>query len=149
MNIALVEPEIPPNTGTIARLCAATGTVLHLIEPLGFQLTDKNIRRAGLDYWDSVELHRYPELENFFEKTSNVRKLYFSTSGAKNYTQAEYRPGDCLVFGNESRGLPDQLLADHPEDVYNIPMRLNHVRSLNLANCAAIVLYEALRQINL
>jgi len=148
LNIVLIEPEIPPNTGNIARLCAATGTVLHLVEPLGFHLTDKHIRRAGLDYWEYVDIRRYPNLGIFFEKTSHLRKLYFSTSGTRNYTQAAYHPGDCLVFGNESHGLPDDLLAANPDKVYNIPIQLSRVRSLNLANSASIVLYEALRQLN-
>lgn len=166
-NLVLVEPEIPQNTGNIARLCAATGTVLNLIEPLGFRLTDREVKRAGLDYWDSVDVRRFPNLESFMkhfstrpegespreceaetEGNGNVRKIYFSTSGTRSYTEAEYRPGDCLIFGSESRGLPIELLEAHPDDVYNIPMRLDHVRSLNLANAASIVLYEALRQCN-
>jgi len=148
LNIVLVEPEIPQNTGNIARLCAATGTVLNLIEPLGFQLTDKHVKRAGLDYWDAVEIRKFPNLVTFQEKTSAIRKLYFSTSGTQSYTEAEYQPGDCLVFGSEGHGLPLELLEANPDDVYNIPMRLENVRSLNIANCASIVLYEALRQIN-
>jgi tRNA (cytidine/uridine-2'-O-)-methyltransferase len=147
-HIVLVEPEIPQNTGNIARLCAATGTVLNLIEPLGFRLTDREVKRAGLDYWDSVDVRRFPNLGNFQDKFSEHRKIYFSTSGTKSYTEAEYRPGDCLIFGSESRGLPLDLLEAHPNDVYNIPMRLDHVRSLNLANAASIVIYEALRQCN-
>ena len=166
-NLVLVEPEIPQNTGNIARLCAATGTVLNLIEPLGFRLTDREVKRAGLDYWDSVDVRRFPNLGKFDEYFSDIRtraqrerprecaaatersgKIYFSTSGAHSYTEAEYRPGDCLIFGSESRGLPLELLEAHPDDVYNIPMRLDHVRSLNLANAVSIVLYEALRQIN-
>ena len=147
LNIVLVEPDIPQNTGNIARLCAATGTTLNLIEPLGFQLTDKLVKRAGLDYWDAVDVRRFPNLGNFEEKNSKVRKLYFSTSGTKSYTEAEYQPGDCLVFGSESKGLPLDLLEAHPDDVYNIPIQLGSVRSLNLANAASIVLYEALRQL--
>jgi tRNA (cytidine/uridine-2'-O-)-methyltransferase len=147
-NLVLVEPEIPQNTGNIARLCAATGTVLNLIEPLGFRLTDREVKRAGLDYWNSVDIRRFPSLGKFEEDFSKHRKLYFSTGGSKNYTEAEYRPGDCLIFGSESRGLPIELLEAHPDNVYNIPMRLDHVRSLNLANAASIVLYEALRQCN-
>ena len=170
LNIVLVEPDIPQNTGNIARLCAATGTRLILIEPLGFQLTDKLVKRAGLDYWDSVDVQRFPTLGTFLEKRSEgrtrpqgerlrdceaetkengtVRNFFFSTNGSKNYTEAEYRPGDCLIFGSESKGLPLKLLEAHAGDVYNIPMRLDNVRSLNLANSASIVLYEALRQIN-
>jgi tRNA (cytidine/uridine-2'-O-)-methyltransferase len=147
-NLVLVEPEIPQNTGNIARLCAATGTVLHLIEPLGFRLTDREVKRAGLDYWNSVDVRRFPTIGNFMEKSSERRNFFFSTSGTKSYTEAVYRPGDALVFGSESRGLPPELLEAHPDDVYNIPMQLEHVRSLNLANAASIVLYEALRQVN-
>ncbi|NOU36499.1 MAG: tRNA (cytidine(34)-2'-O)-methyltransferase [Kiritimatiellaceae bacterium] len=145
-NIVLVEPEIPQNTGNIARLCAATGTVLNLIEPLGFRLTDREVKRAGLDYWDAVEIRRFQNLEKFESDFSKHRKIFFSTSGHRNYTEAEYRPGDCLIFGSESRGLPLELLESHPDDVFNIPMKLENVRSLNLANAASIVLYEALRQ---
>ena len=147
-NIVLVEPDIPQNTGNIARLCAATGTTLNLVEPLGFQLTDKHMKRAGLDYWESVDVRKFPNLGNFQDNFSNVRKIWFSTNGAKNYTEAEYQPGDCLIFGSESKGLPMDLLETNKEDVYNIPIQLDHVRSLNLANAASIVLYEALRQIN-
>ena len=145
-HVVLYQPEIPQNTGNIARLCAATGTTLNLIEPLGFQLTDKLVKRAGLDYWDAVNVQRFPNLGKFEEKFSKVRKLYFSTNGAKNYTEADYQPGDCLIFGSESKGLPLDLLEANPEDVYNIPIQLESVRSLNLANAASIVLYEALRQ---
>ena len=148
LNIVLVEPDIPQNTGNIARLCAATGTTLNLIEPLGFQLTDKHMKRAGLDYWDSVDVRKFPSIGNFMKKSSGHRNFFFSTNGSKNYTEAEYQPGDCLIFGSESKGLPLELLEAHPEDVYNIPIQLDHVRSLNLANAAAIVLYEALRQMH-
>lgn len=167
LNIVLVEPDIPQNTGNIARLCAATGTVLNLIEPLGFQLTDKAVKRAGLDYWDAVDVRRFPNLGNFMEKSSTrpagerlreceattegsgqLRNFLFSTNGTKNYTEAHYRPGDCLIFGSESKGLPLDLLEAHPDNVYNIPIRLESVRSLNLANAASIVLYEALGQVN-
>ena len=147
LNIVLVEPEIPQNTGNIARLCAATGTVLNLIEPLGFRLTDQKVKRAGLDYWDSVKIRRFPNLGKFGEDFSEHRKIFFSTSGTKSYTEAQYHPGDCLIFGSESRGLPMELLEAHPDDVYNIPVKLENVRSLNLANAASIVLYEALRQL--
>lgn len=148
LNLVLVEPEIPQNTGNIARLCAATGTALHLIEPLGFQLTDKHMKRAGLDYWDAVDVRRFPNLGTFQDHFSNHRKIWFSTNGSKNYTEADYRPGDCLIFGSEGKGLPLELLEANKKDVYNIPIRLEAVRSLNLANAASIVLYEALRQIN-
>jgi tRNA (cytidine/uridine-2'-O-)-methyltransferase len=148
LNIVLVEPSIPPNTGNISRLCAATGSVLHLVEPLGFDLSEKRLRRAGLDYWDSVDLRRYPNLETFLEQNPGGNKYFFSTAGHQSYAEVEYAPGDYLVFGNEAVGLPDDLLAAHPEQVCNIPIKLDSVRSLNLSNCAAIVLYEALRQID-
>ena len=148
LNIVLVEPEIPPNTGTIARLCAATGTRLHLVGQLGFRLTDAQLRRAGLDYWDAVDLSRHDTLTAAQDALPGHRSFYFSTQGRKPYTSVAYRPGDLLVFGNESHGLPDDLLAAHEPDVLGIPMRIDHVRSLNLATAVGIVLYEALRQIN-
>ena len=148
LNIVLVEPSIPPNTGNISRLCAATGTRLHLIEPLGFDLSDKQVRRAGLDYWEAVELTVYPDLNAFFEQNPGGNKYYFSTAGRRRFSDVEYAAGDYLVFGNESFGLPDSLLATYPEQVVNIPIKLDAVRSLNLSNCAAVALYEALRKIN-
>ena len=147
-NIVLVEPSIPPNTGNISRLCAATGTVLHLVEPLGFDLSERRLRRAGLDYWESVDLTVYPDFETFLAQNPDGSKYFFSTAGHRNYSEVEYRPGDYLIFGNEAVGLSDDLLAAYPENVCNIPIKLDCVRSLNLANCAAIVLYEALRKIN-
>ncbi|MCF7817218.1 MAG: tRNA (cytidine(34)-2'-O)-methyltransferase [Kiritimatiellales bacterium] len=147
-NIVLVEPSIPPNTGNISRLCAATGSVLHLVEPLGFDLSEKQLRRAGLDYWDSVDLRTYPDLGTFFTQNPGGSKYFFSTAGHQGYSEVAYAPGDYLVFGNETVGLPDALLAEHPAQVCNIPIKLDCVRSLNLSNCAAIVLYEALRQNN-
>jgi len=146
-NIVLVEPEIPPNTGNIARLCAATGTALHLVGPTGFRLNNSALRRAGLDYWASVDLHQHSALELFMREISGKRFFLFSTSGRKSYAAVAYRPGDYLVFGNESRGLPDDLLALYPDLVLGIPMMGENVRSLNLATTAGIVLYEALRQI--
>ena len=147
LNIALVEPEIPPNTGNIARLCAATGTRLHLIEPLGFQLTSAHLRRAGLDYWDSVDLSRHASLEAFYQAQNAPRYFYFSTRARRCYTEATYHPGDTLVFGSESKGLPEAVLDAHEAETFGIPILTEHVRSLNLANAVAIVLYEALRQI--
>jgi tRNA (cytidine/uridine-2'-O-)-methyltransferase len=148
-NIVLIEPSIPPNTGNISRLCAATGAVLHLVEPLGFDLSEKQLRRAGLDYWDSVKLHTWPNADTFFEKNPAGRKILFSTGGNKNFYDIEYQPGDYLIFGNETVGLSDELLNRYPENICNIPLRLDHVRSLNLSNCAALALYEALRQFNI
>jgi len=147
-NIVLVEPSIPPNTGNISRLCAATGSVLHLIEPLGFDLSEKRLRRAGLDYWDAVDLRVYPNFQTFLDKNPDGQKYYFSTSGTLKYTQASFRQGDYFIFGNESLGLSDDLLKTHAQRICNIPIRLDHVRSINLSNCAALVLYEALRQID-
>ncbi len=145
-NIALVEPEIPPNTGNIARLCAATGTSLHLVGPTGFRLNNAALRRAGLDYWPSVDLHQHTSTAVFMRDISKRRFFMFSTSGAKTYTSVSYRPGDYLVFGNESQGLPDDLFASYPELVIGIPMLSDNVRSHNLSTAVAIVLYEALRQ---
>ncbi len=148
LNIVLVAPSIPPNTGNISRLCAATGARLHLIEPIGFDISEKQVRRAGLDYWDSVDLSTYPDLDTFFEKNPNGNKYFFSTAGHQSYSGVDYEEGDYLIFGNETFGLSDKLLEAHPENVCNIPIKLDAVRSLNLSNCAAIVLYEALRKIN-
>lgn len=149
LHIVLVAPSIPPNTGNISRLCAGTGTVLHLIEPIGFDLSEKSLRRAGLDYWDAVELYRHANLEEFFARHPTGRKYFFSTSGARNCYEATFAPGDFLIFGNETHGLPDELLAAHADDVLNIPIRLDRIRSINLSNSAAIALYEAMRQIHI
>jgi len=147
-NIVLVEPSIPPNTGNISRLCAATGSVLHLVEPLGFDLSEKRLRRAGLDYWDAVDLRIYPNFQTFLNKNPNGQKYYFSTAGSEKYTNIKFIPGDFFIFGNESKGLSDELLKIYAQQICNIPIRLDHVRSLNLSNCAAVVLYEALRQVD-
>ncbi|MDO9542237.1 MAG: tRNA (cytidine(34)-2'-O)-methyltransferase [Kiritimatiellia bacterium] len=146
-NIALVEPEIPPNTGNIARLCAATGTALHLVGQTGFKLNDAAMRRAGLDYWAAVDLRQHATLEKFMQEIPDKQFYLFSVGGRKTYASVSYRPGDYLIFGNESRGLPDDLLASYPANVLGIPMQIDHVRSLNLATAVGIVLYEALRQI--
>ena len=149
MNIVLVEPSIPPNTGNASRLCAATGSRLHLVEPLGFDIDERAVRRAGLDYWDSVDLSVYPDFDTFLERNPSGRTFFFSTAGKRNFHEVEYHPGDYFIFGNETVGLPDELLAaQDPDHVLNIPVRLDAVRSLNLSNCAAIVLYESLRQCN-
>ena len=148
LNVALIEPEIPPNTGNIARLCAATGTRLHLVGKLGFRLTSAQLRRAGLDYWDSVDMVRHGSFPEFSAAVSPARCFFFSTAGRRLYTDARYQPGDVLVFGSESRGLPDDILAAHEADVLGIPMQTDRVRSLNLATAVAVVLYEALRQVN-
>jgi tRNA (cytidine/uridine-2'-O-)-methyltransferase len=147
LHVALWEPEIPPNTGNIARLCAATGTPLHLIGRLGFRLDDRALRRAGVDYWPAVELHRHVTL-NEFEARISGRLLCFTARAGRPYTQTAYHPGDCLLFGSESQGLPNSLLEQCGDRVLTIPMPAGKVRSLNLATAVAIVLYEALRQLH-
>lgn len=147
LSVVLVEPEIPPNTGNIARLCAATGSPLHLVGPLGFRLHDRAVRRAGVDYWDSTIVSRHVNFAAFMKTSAAPRCFFFSTRGTRAHYQVDFHPGDALVFGSESRGLPDSLLDAYPEQVLQIPMQLEHVRSLNLANSVAIALYEALRQL--
>lgn len=147
LNIVLVHPEIPQNTGNIARTCAATGAVLHLIEPLGFSLSDKYLKRAGLDYWYLMEYHVYPSLEGFLQKHSGARMHFASTKAPRGYHQAQYQDGDFLVFGCETRGLPENLLERVYDRCIRIPMR-QEARSLNLSNSVAVALYEALRQLN-
>ena len=187
LNVVLVEPEIPPNTGNIARLCAATGTPLHLVGPLGFSLASSHLRRAGLDYWESVKLVRHASWQAFEEsegrgqesevglkeseawggrlpavalakagdsgepnaKEVGGRSWFFSTRGRRSYTEVRYQPGDRLIFGCESKGLSDDLLARHEDHILAIPMQTEHVRSLNLATTVGIILYEALRQCQL
>lgn len=144
--IALIEPQIPPNTGNIARLCAATDASLHLIEPLGFSLDDDQLKRAGLDYWDSVDLWVHPSWREFREAVSRDRCLYFSAHGTQPYLSAPYTANSVLVFGNETVGLPERVREKHPERVYRIPMR-PAVRSLNLATAVGIVLYEAIHRL--
>ena len=147
MNIVLVEPEIPPNTGNIARLCAATRTTLHLIEPFGFELDDRQLKRAGMDYWQQVEWHRWPDWAAFAEKLPPAAGLWFvESNGPRHYAEVSYSPGDFLVFGRETAGLPRSLLEQYRDRWLRIPMFHPESRSLNLANCASIVLYEALRQ---
>jgi len=149
LNIVLVNPEIPPNTGNIARLCAATGTRLHLIEPLGFQIDDARLRRAGLDYWDAVQVNIHASWQACLDALGPTRLFLYSTGSSRRYDQAQYRPGDTLVFGCETQGLPDELLAAHAASVLGIPILTDHVRSLNLSSAAAIVVYEALRQMDI
>ena len=146
--VVLVEPEIPPNTGNIARLCAATASPLHLVGPLGFRLTNASLRRAGLDYWESVRIFRHTDFDAFLREAAPPRAYLFSTAGTVSYADAAYAPGDALVFGCESKGLPEELLRAYPGQVLGIPMRTEHVRSLNLATAVGIVLYEALRQVD-
>jgi tRNA (cytidine/uridine-2'-O-)-methyltransferase len=145
IQVALIQPQIPPNTGNIARLCAATDTPLHLIEPLGFSIDDAQVRRAGLDYWDRVDLWVHPDWFAFRDAMNRSRCLYFSAKATRNYLEAPYRQNSCLVFGSETEGMPLRILEKHPDQCFTIPMT-GAVRSLNLANAVSIVLYEALRQ---
>jgi len=146
LHVVLVEPEIPPNTGNIARLCAATSSTLHLVGRLGFRIDEKAVRRAGIDYWHLVEVRQHLDLAHFRAALPGARWVLMSATAERSYLQARFAPGDALIFGRESVGLPEELLAQHPEAVYGIPT-LGAVRSLNLANAASIVVYEALRQI--
>lgn len=145
MHIILHQPEIPANTGNIGRTCVATGTSLHLIEPLGFHLDEKSIKRSGMDYWKSLDVTRYINFEEFKEKHPRA-KIWMATTKAKHvYTDVSYSENDYIMFGKESGGIPEEILVDHEENCIRIPM-LPDIRSLNLSNAAAIVLYEALRQ---
>jgi tRNA (cytidine/uridine-2'-O-)-methyltransferase len=147
VHVVLFEPEIPPNTGSIARLCAATLTPLHLIEPLGFRIDDKHLKRAGLDYWEFVDLHVHGSWKEFVASAQPQNLLFFSKRAAKSYTSIHYDKDDFLVFGPETRGLPQALLDAHPGAALRIPMLGIGVRSLNLSNAVSVVLYEGLRQL--
>lgn len=147
LNVVLVHPEIAPNTGNIARLCVCNGLRLHLVHPLGFQITDKNLKRAGMDYWKHLDLSEYPDLDAFLAALPPGARLHFlSTRGTTAHWDASFRDDDWLVFGSESRGLPDRLHGANLGAWLTIPMRGEFVRSLNLSSSAAIVVYEALRQ---
>lgn len=146
LNIVLVEPEIPPNTGSIARLCGATNTCLHLIRPLGFSTDDKHLKRAGLDYWQYVSIRYWEDFETFLQAQDELKLFFFSTKVKKNYTEAKFKPGDYLIFGRETKGLPEDIIGLYHDRCYTLPMVNPHIRSLNLAMSAGIVLYEALRQ---
>jgi tRNA (cytidine/uridine-2'-O-)-methyltransferase len=148
LHIALWEPEIPPNTGNIARLCAATGATLHLIGRLGFRMDDKSLQRAGLDYWPLVEWRRHSTLAEFEAELAGSRMFCFSAHASIPYTEVKYEAGDCFLFGGESHGLPPGYLERHRQRVLSIPMPGGKVRSLNLATAVGIALYEALRQIH-
>lgn len=145
MHIILHQPEIPGNTGNIGRTCVATGTSLHLIEPLGFRLDEKAIRRAGMDYWKYLDIHRYMNLEEFQAKNPDAKIWFATTKARKIYTEADFARDDYIMFGKESAGIPEEILAEHEENCIRIPMSPD-IRSLNLSNSVAIVLYEALRQ---
>jgi len=145
LNIVLFEPEIPANTGNIGRTCVATGTRLHLIEPLGFQLTEKAIKRAGMDYWQELDVTRYSSFADFQEKNPGAKIYMATTKARKIYTEVSYEPDCYLMFGKESAGIPEEILVQHPDTAVRIPM-IGETRSLNLSNSVAIMLYEALRQ---
>ncbi len=145
MNIILHQPEIPANTGNIGRTCAATGTALHLIEPLGFRLDEKSIKRAGMDYWEHLDVTRYINYQEFQERHPGVKVWFATTKARQVYSEVSFGPDDYIMFGKESAGIPEEILAANPECCIRIPM-LDEIRSLNLANSVAVVLYEALRQ---
>ena len=147
LHVVLVEPEIPANTGNIARTCAATGSVLHLVKPLGFDISDKAVKRAGLDYWHLVDVRVYEDLDDFFAKNHPSCLRLFSTKAPRRYDEADYPDGTYLFFGKETRGLPEDFLTQHRGSCVRIPMR-NDARSLNLSNAVAITVYEALRQLS-
>ena len=146
LNIVMVEPEIPQNTGNVARTCAATGARLHLVGPMGFTIDDKKLKRAGLDYWKYLDITYYNSLAEFFEK-NNGAYFYFTTKGRQTHSEVNYPDNCCLLFGKETKGLPEELLIKNPERCVRIPMQ-GEIRSLNLSNSVAIAVYEALRQWN-
>ena len=145
MNIVLFEPEMPMNTGNIGRTCVATNTRLHLIEPLGFKLNEKAVKRAGLDYWDKLDVTVYSDFQDFLDRNPGAKIYMATTKAPKTYTDVEYEPDCYIMFGKESAGIPEEILVEHEETCIRIPM-LPEIRSLNLSNSVAIVLYEALRQ---
>lgn len=147
LNIVLFEPEIPANTGNIGRTCVATGTRLHLIEPLGFRLNEKEIKRASMDYWEHLDVTRYINFEDFLEKNPGAKIYMATTKGLNVYTEVNYEPDCYIMFGKESAGIPEEILVNNRENCIRIPM-LSEIRSLNLSNSVAVVLYEALRQNN-
>lgn len=145
MNIVLLEPEIPANTGNIGRTCVATGTRLHLIEPLGFKLDEKSLRRAGMDYWKDLDVVTYIDYQDFLDKNPGAKIYMATTKAERTYTDVTYEPDSYLMFGKESAGIPEEILIEHKEDCVRIPM-IGGIRSLNLGNSVAVILYEALRQ---
>ena len=147
LNIVLVEPESPPKTGSIARLCGATNTVLHLVHPLGFSTDDKHLKRAGLDYWEHVNITHWDSFDQFLEAQKEIDLYFFTTKTTTSYTQATFKEGSFLIFGKETKGLPEDTLGLYHDRCYTLPMPNPHIRSLNLAMTAGIVLYEALRQV--
>lgn len=149
VSVVLYQPEIPQNTGNIARTCAGTRTPLYLVEPLGFRITDKYLKRAGLDYWPYVRMKLFPDFETAQAGIPHKRLVYFSAHAGRLYYDFDFQPGDCLVFGPETRGLPQELLANFPGNVLKIPIDRARVRSLNLATSVGVALFEALRQLRL
>ncbi len=147
MNIVLLEPEIPENTGNIGRTCVATGSTLHLIRPLGFNIDEKAVRRAGLDYWQHLDLRVYDDYADFCEKNPDAKIFYATTKGRNVYSEVKFEQNDYIMFGKESAGIPEEILIKHPNECIRIPM-IGDIRSLNLGNSVAVVLYEALRQNN-
>lgn len=148
-NIVLVHPQIPPNTGNIARLCAATKSDLHLIKPIGFSIDDKKMKRAGLDYWEFLNVHIHENIDEFVEKYDNSRFIFLSSKVEKVYWDYKYNDGDFLIFGSETTGLPKHIMEKFYEQMYTIPQYNDHVRCLNLSNSVSIVLYEAIKQTSL
>ena len=146
-NIVLIEPEIPMNTGNIGRLSLASGSVLHLVKPFGFELDDTRLKRAGLDYWKHVSVKNYEDMDEFFSINNDKYMVYLSSTGEKNYYSIDYKDDMFLIFGKESVGLPKHIIAENSDKLYKIPMYSNHVRSLNLANAVSIVVYDGLRNI--
>ena len=144
-NIVLVEPEIPTNTGNIGRLSLASGSALHLVKPFGFELNDKRLKRAGLDYWKHISLNIYENIEDFYLKNKEANMVYFSSSATKNYTSINFQDNMFFLFGKESEGLSKKIINNNLDKLYTIPIYTKHVRSLNLANAVSIVVYEALR----
>ncbi|MDP9023815.1 MAG: tRNA (cytidine(34)-2'-O)-methyltransferase [Candidatus Eremiobacteraeota bacterium] len=147
LHVALVEPEIPPNTGNVARLCAATGCALHLVEPLGFRIDDRDLKRAGLDYWHALGVVIHPSLDEFLATTAERRRWFLSARAKRPYTAAAFERGDIVIFGRETKGLPADLIAASGERALRIPMREGSVRSINLSTAAGIVVYAALAQL--
>ena len=145
LNLVLVEPEIPQNTGNIARTCAATGAKLHIVQPMGFKIDDKKLKRAGLDYWHFLDITYYDNLDDFFQKTAGGTYFMFSTKGRNRYSDVEYPDNAYLLFGKETKGLPEELLLKYPKKTLRLPM-IDEARSLNLSNSVAIATYEVLRQ---
>jgi tRNA (cytidine/uridine-2'-O-)-methyltransferase len=147
LHIALVEPQIPPNTGNVARLCAATGCQLHLVEPLGFRIDDRELKRAGLDYWEHLGVALHTSLDGFLQSTAHLQRWYLSTRARRLYTDATFARGDVLVFGKETKGLPQALIDANPDTALRIPQRKGTVRSINLSTAAGVIAYAALARI--